>query len=259
MSATTAVPVQKLAERLAQARSQRRTIPQLVHEHPELDLETAYVIQAAGFAQRIAQGERLIGYKIGLSSRTKQQSAGVQEPVYAPLSNAMVHPEESPLRLSTLVHPLVEAEIAFVLGEDLHGSSPTVASVLRATAGLLPAFDILDSRFDDSQFSQPDAVADNASAARIVVGGRLVPPDHLDPQLEGVVVRVDGHVTHTGAGAEVSGHPALAVAWLARAVGGLKAGHIVLTGGLTDAVALTGPRSVSAEFTHLGRIVLTLD
>jgi 2-oxo-3-hexenedioate decarboxylase len=261
MNATsTAVPIQDIADRLEAARLEHRTIPQLIHEFPDLDLPTAYAIQAAGFQKRLDAGETLVGYKIGVSSRAKQRAVGVQEPIYAPLSSAMVHPEEAPLVRSSLVHPLVETEIAFLLGSDVDGDCPTVSSVLHATAGLLPAFEILDSRYDDFKFTQPDAVSDNASAARIVVGGRLLAPDRFDMQLEGMVMRVDGQVAHTGAGAGVAGHPALPVAWLARAVGGLKAGQIVLAGALAPAARVADVRgSLSAEFTSLGRLTLTVE
>ncbi len=252
------IPVNELADHLAAAEEERRTVPQLVHEHPDLDLDTAYDIQTTRFDQRLAAGDRLVGYKVGLSSRAKQVAMGVHEPIYGRLSRAMWHPEEEPLDLSTLVHPIVEAEIAFLLGDDLDGDDATVASVLAATEGLLPALEILDSRYDNFKFTMPDAIADNASAARVVLGGRLIPPDRVDAQLEGMVLRADGQVVHTAAGAAVSGHPALSVAWLAQKVGGLKAGDVVISGGLTAAVPLRERRVVSAEYTNLGRIVLTI-
>jgi 2-oxo-3-hexenedioate decarboxylase len=245
-----------LAEALAQAERDGRPIAKLVDRHPELDVATAYEIQRLGHERRVAGGAQPIGYKLGLTSRAKQLAMGVAEPLWGLLTSELLLAEGEPLDLGRLIHPRVEPELAFLLGEDISGPTATVGSVLAATRGVMPALEVLDSRYEGFEFTLPDVVADNASAAGVVFGGRMLAPDAFDPQLEGMVLRRDGEVVDTAAGAAVSGHPAAAVAWLARAAGSLAAGSIVLTGGLTAPVALSPGGVVSAEYTHLGSVRL---
>lgn len=247
--------VSTLAAKLAAAERERRTIPMLTAD-AEIDVDTAYAIQAHNFDARIAAGDRQIGYKLGLTSRAKQLAMGVEAPLWGRLAAGYVRAEEDPLDIGTLIHPRAEPEIAFLLKHDVDGATATVASVLAATEGLFPALELLDSRYDDFKFTLPDVIADNASACGMVLGGRLLPPSALDPQLEGMVLRVNGEVVHTAAGAAVSGHPAAAVAWLAREAGHLPAGSIILSGGMTAPVPLVPGTTVHAEFTHLGSVTL---
>lgn len=250
------IDVATLSDALWDAEAGRHSIPQLSAENPGLDVDGAYAVQRRGFERRLAGGDVAIGYKLGLTSRAKQVAMGVDAPLWGLLSAGMVHEEEAPLDVSSLIHPRVESEIAFLLGRDLPGPTATVATVLAATEGLFPALEVLDSRYDDFRFTLEDVVADNASASRIVLGGRLLPPSAVDCQLEGMVLRHDGEVVDTAAGAAVSGHPAAAVAWLARQAGGLPAGAIVLSGGMTAPIALVPGAVVSAEFTTLGSVTL---
>lgn len=248
--------VDELAERLAAAERERRAIPQLVHDHPELDVETAYEIQEALFTRRVAGGDRRIGYKLGLTSRVKQEAMGVSDPLWARLGASMLHAEEEPLRVDELIHPRAEPELVFLIGEDLQGPGVSVADALAATRGVLPGIEVLDSRYENFKFTLPDVVADNASAARVLVGGRMLPPDRLDLCLEGMVLRASGDVVATAAGAAVSGHPAAAVAWLANSCGLVEAGSLVFSGGMTAPVPLVPGGSVSAQFTNLGSVTL---
>lgn len=253
---TGTIDTRRWAEELAAAEQERRTVAMITAREPGFGLADAYEVQRLNVERRLAAGDVSLGWKLGLTSRAKQEAMGVSEPLWARLTTAMVHEEGDPLDLSTLIHPRVESEIAFLLGRDLDGPTATVASVLAATEGVFPALEILDSRFDDFRFALPDVVADNASAARIVLGGRLLPPHAADWQLEGMVLRDAGEVVQTAAGAAVSGHPAAAVAWLARDVGGLPAGAIVLSGGLTAPIPLRAGVDVTAEFTTLGRVTV---
>lgn len=250
------VDVAALAARLADAERERRSIAQLSASEPGLDVATAYAVAHHGFEARLAGGDVAIGFKLGLTSRAKQVAMGVAAPLWGRLSAAMLHAEEEPLNVGALIHPRVEPEIAFLLGRDINGPTATVANVLAATEGLFPGLEVLDSRYDDFRFTLADVVADNASAAGVVCGGRLVAPGATDCQLEGMVLRRNGEVVDTAAGAAVGGHPAAAVAWLAREAGGLPAGAIVLSGGLTAPVALEPGTVVSASFTTLGSVTL---
>ncbi len=245
-----------LAALLWDAEQERREVEQLSAAHPQLDATLAYEVQRINYERRLAAGERPLGFKLGLTSRAKQEAMGVAAPLWGRLTADLLHDEEEPLRVGELIHPRVEPEIGFLLGRDVDGATATTASVLAATEALFPALEILDSRFLDFRFTLADVIADNASAAGLVCGGRALAPSALDCQLEGMVLRRDGEVVHTAAGAAVSGHPAAAVAWLARQVGTLPAGCTILSGGLTAPVPLAPRTTVTAEFTNLGSVTL---
>jgi 2-oxo-3-hexenedioate decarboxylase len=247
-----------IAETLRSAIEQRTAVPRVTLAQPDLDLETAYAAQWVGIRGRLAAGEQLTGAKLGLTSRPKQRTMGVDQPLYGWLTSGMLLDGFEPLPLDRWIHPRIEPEIAFLLGRELRGPA-SITDVLSATAGVFAALEVIDSRYADFSFTLPDVVADNASAAGYLVGPQLRPPSELeDLRLLGVVVRQDGEVVHTAAGAAVMGHPAAAVAWLASqlaAVGrSLPAGSIVLSGALTDAVPLRAGASLVAEFDGLGAI-----
>lgn len=244
-----------LARLLADAAAERRAVPMLSEAYAGLDVAAAYRVQAAGFEARLADGDRLVGLKLGLVSRAKQQAMGVSEPLWGRLAASMLHDEEDPLELGSLIHPRVEPEIGFLIGRDV-GRDATVPGILSATDLVFPVLEVLDSRFEDFRFTLPDVIADNASGARIIPGGRSQPPAAVDLQLEGMVLRRDGEVVDTAAGAAVAGHPAAAVAWLARAAGGIPAGSLVLSGGMTSPVRLEPGTVVTAHFTTLGSVGL---
>ena len=250
------IDAEVLATRLAGAARDRAPIRMLTEGEPGLDVAQAYRIQRALIDQRVATGDGVVGYKLGLVSRAKQVAMGVDEPLWGWLTRDMLHDEEQPLPLDQLIHPRAEPEIAFLLRDAVDPENATVPSVLAATAGVFPAIEIIDSRYEDFRFTLPDVIADNGSASRILLGGRLVPVTDIDLQLEGMVLRSGGEVVHTAAGAAISGHPAAAVAWLARVAEGLPAGSIVLSGGLTAAVELSPGMVVSAEYTSLGSVTL---
>lgn len=245
-----------LAAELAAAERERRAIAQLSAREPGLDVATAYEVQRLGFEARLAAGDTAIGFKLGLTSRVKQEAMGVGEPLWGRLSAGMLHAEAVPFEVAAFIHPRVEPEIAFLLGRDVEAQTASVPTVLAATDGVFPALEILDSRYEDFRFTLADVIADNASASRIVLGGRLLAPGALDCRLEGMVLLAGGEVVHTAAGAAVSGHPAAAVAWLARVAGGLPAGSVILSGGLTVPVPLAAGLAVTAEYTHLGSVSL---
>lgn len=251
-----AVDTQALADRLDAAERERRTIAMLTATEPGLDLAAAYEVQRVNHERRLAAGEIEVGYKLGLVSRAKQLAMGVEAPLWGRLTNALIWDEDKPLDVSALIHPRVEPELVFVLGEAVDGATATIASVLSATRGVCAGLELLDSRYEQFRFTLPDVIADNASAAGFVLGGRLLAPEQLDTQLEGMVLRVNGEVVDTAAGAAVCGHPAQAVAWLAREVGSLPAGAIVLTGGLTAPVSLAPGDTVTASFTTVGSVSL---
>jgi 2-oxo-3-hexenedioate decarboxylase len=247
--------ITELAARLAKATADRAAIPPLSDGLPGLDAATGYAIQAVA---REAAGP-LAGWKLGATSRAKQDQVGVHEPVRGFLASASALDLGEPLVTAQLIQPRAEPEIVFVMGRDLSGPAVTAADVLAATAGVAAGIEILDSRFVDYRFTMPDVIADNTSAGRYVVGAP-VPPDGIDLRLAGVVLEHNGEVTATAAGAVALGHPAAAVAWLVRALAaaghGLRAGQIVLSGGLTAAVPLRPGDVVVATIDHLGTVEL---
>lgn len=247
--------ITELAARLAKATADRAAIPPLSDGLPGLDAATGYAIQAVA---REAAGP-LAGWKLGATSRAKQAQVGVHEPVRGFLASASALDLGEPLVTAQLIQPRAEPEIVFVMGRDLSGPAVTAADVLAATAGVAAGIEILDSRFVDYRFTMPDVIADNTSAGRYVVGAP-VPPDGIDLRLAGVVLEHNGEVTATAAGAAALGHPAAAVAWLVRALAaagdGLRAGQIVLSGGLTAAVPLRPGDVVVATIDRLGTVEL---
>jgi 2-oxo-3-hexenedioate decarboxylase len=245
----------ELAARLAKAVADRTAIAPLSDDVPGLDAATGYAIQTLA---REAAGP-LAGWKLGVTSRAKQAQVGVHEPVRGFLARANALDLGEPLLTGELIQPRAEPEIVFVMGRDLSGPAVTAADVLAATAAVATGIEVLDSRFADYRFTMPDVIADNASAGRFVVGAP-VPPDGIDLRLTGVVFEHNGEVVATAAGAAALGHPAAAVAWLARSLAaageGLRVGQIVLSGGLTAAVPLRPGDVVVASIDRLGAVEL---
>jgi 2-oxo-3-hexenedioate decarboxylase len=251
--------IQELADELAVAEREGKAIAPLSDTHPDLDTATAYDVQQLVVAGKVAAGQRVVGAKLGLTSRAKQQVMGVADPLYGWITDAMISPYGEAVDISTLIQPRVEPEIAFLLARGLTGPAVTVVDVLAATEQVFAGIDVLDSRYVDYRFTLPDVVADNCSAGRFLLGSRAVPPDQVDDlRLVGCVLRSDGEVLATAAGAASMGHPAAAVAWLANRLAArgesLAAGSIVFSGGLTAPVPLRHGHSVTAEFDGLGTV-----
>ncbi|MGW5746551.1 2-keto-4-pentenoate hydratase [Amycolatopsis sp. NPDC003861] len=230
----------------------------LSEEWPGLDVDTAYAIQDEALRQRRARGETLIGVKLGLTSRAKQQRMGIDAPLLAWLTDAMVLPAGVPV--PSLIHPRAEPELVFVLGRRLAGPGVTAATALAAVDRVYGGIEVIDSRYADYRFTLPDAVADNGSSAYFSVGPVGVPPSSLDLSLEAALLEVDGQIVDTATGAAVLGHPAEALALAANALASrgvaMEPGWLILTGGMTDAVPLRRGSRIAAHFSHLGSLTL---
>jgi 2-keto-4-pentenoate hydratase len=250
-----AANVKELAARLTTAVADRMSVDKLSDEVPELDLATGYAVQR----ELRRRAGPLAGWKLGLSSRAKQAQAGVSAPIYGFLAAAHALDLGAPLRTAELIQPRAEPEIVFTLGADLSGPHVTAAQVLAATSGVAVGIEVLDSRYRDYRFTMPDVVADNASAGRYLVGAP-VSPRGFDLRLVGVVFEHNGEVVGTASGSAALGHPAAAVAWLARTLAaegeGLRAGEVVFSGGLTAAVPLRPGDVVVASIDRLGTVEL---
>ncbi|MGI9861820.1 fumarylacetoacetate hydrolase family protein [Moorella naiadis] len=251
---------QAIAAELLAAEASCRPLEPLTGTYPELTVEDAYHIQLEGIKTKIARGSKVIGKKIGLTSKGMQQLLGVNEPDYGHLLDNMLLLEGEPCRREELLWPRVEGEMAFILKDTLKGPGVTIADVYRATEGIMPAFEIVDSRIRDWKIKLPDTIADNASSARLVLGSRMVPIKDLDLRLIGMVLEKNGEMVSSGAGAAVWGHPAAAVAWLANKLAAfdiaLEAGEIILSGAVTAAENAQAGDVFTVSFHGLGSLNL---
>ena len=226
--------IQQFGDELFESLRTRLPVEPLTERDPELTLEQAYRIQEYVIGRRLALGDRIIGKKIGLTSRVVQRSLGVSEPDFGQLLASMVATDT--IVTAGLLQPRAEGELAFLLERDLLGPGVSNADVLRATASVMPCFEIVDSRIRDWRIRLPDTVADNASAGMLVLGDRAVDPKTLDLSTCGMVLEKNGVLECTGAGAAALGSPVACVAWLVNTLGRfgmpLRAGEIVLSGSL---------------------------
>lgn len=226
--------IQHYGDELYAAWLARRTVAPLFQREPEITLEDAYKIQQRYVERRIAAGETIVGKKIGVTSKPVQDFLGVFQPDFGQLTSGMVYQDGDTIDLSTLIQPKAEAELAFVLKEDLVGPGITAMDVIRATDYVTACFEIVDSRITDWKIKIQDTVADNASCGVYVLGKTKGDPRKLDITLAGMVLEKNGELFSTGVGAAVQGSPANAVAWLANTLGALgipfKAGEVILSG-----------------------------
>ena len=263
--------VKELADRLVAAERERRPIPPPTSAYSNLNVADAYAIQQLIVRDRLDGGERIVGWKIGLTSKAMQEQLGVDQPDYAPILSGWSIPEGHPIPIDELIQPRVEAEIAFELNRPLAGPGVTVPDVLAATRGVRPALEIIDSRVEDWKIKLPDTIADMASSARVVVGEPLTPvqdvrtnagrsASHLDLAKIGVRFERNGEEVATGVGAAVLGDPAAAVAWAANTLGALgvvlEAGHIVMPGALHASVPAVRDDLFRAVFDELGSVAV---
>ncbi|MGH3893606.1 MAG: 2-keto-4-pentenoate hydratase [Rhodococcus qingshengii] len=251
----------RVADILLEAERTGTSRTSLCAEWPGLTLPIAYEAQDIALAARIARGEIVTGIKLGLTSRAKQKQMNVDAPSVAWLTDAMALPAGDAVPRTQLIHPRAEPEIAFVMGRTLTGPGVTAAQALAAVDYVCSAIEIIDSRYSGFKFTLEDAVADNNSSGVYVTGPIIRRPDELDLALEACLLEIDGQIVDTATGAAVQGHPAEALAFAANTLAErghcIEAGWIVLTGGMTDAVAVDPGARVAAHFTSLGSITIS--
>jgi 2-keto-4-pentenoate hydratase len=249
--------VDRLAATLAGAVRTRTPVTPL-SEEVDLGAEQAYDVQEALLELLDPGVERTVA-KLGLTSRAKQQQMSVDEPLYGWFPSGAALELGEPLVVAEHIQPRAEPEIAFLLGRDLQGSHVTGSLVLAATEAVLPALDVLDSRYAGYRFTLPDVIADDASAARFALGAP-VPVHGIDLSLVGCAFERNDELVATAAGAAVLDHPAAAVAWLVRALArrgrGLRAGTVVLAGALTAAVPVEPGDVVRVTLDRIGSVSL---
>ncbi|MGV9800995.1 2-keto-4-pentenoate hydratase [Mycobacterium sp. NPDC003449] len=253
----------QLAADLAQAERSRVPIAPLTDGTAEIDVVDAYEIQLINVRQRVAEGARIVGHKVGLSSKAMQDMMGVDEPDYGHLLDEMQVFENIPVKSSNYLYPRVEVEVGFVLADDLPGAGCTEEDVLAATAAFAPAIELIDTRITNWQIKLCDTIADNASSAGWVLGEARVSPKDVDIKAIDAVLTNHGEVVAEGRSDAVLGNPVTAVAWLARKVEGfgvrLKAGDIVLPGSCTRAIDAPPGSDFVADFAGLGSVRLSFE
>jgi 2-oxopent-4-enoate/cis-2-oxohex-4-enoate hydratase len=248
--------IQKLGDELYAAWLERKTLAPLTERYPEITLEDAYKIALRYIDRRVEAGETIVGKKIGVTSKPVQDFLGVFQPDFGQLTSGMVYEDGATIDLATLIQPKAEAELAFVLKQDLKGPGITAMDVIRATDYVVPCFEIVDSRITDWKIKIQDTVADNASCGVYVLGKTKGDPRKLDITLAGMVLEKNGELHTTGVGAAVQGSPANAVAWLANTLGELgipfKAGEVILSGSQSPLVPVTGGDELVCHVGGLG-------
>ena len=251
--------IEVIAKELYEAEKERTAIPTFVDRFPELDSKLAYSIQERLVEIKVNNEKtKRVGWKLGLTSKEKQRMIGVHEPSYGVLLANMQLNGDEPIPVSSFIHAKIEPEIAFIFKKEVKGPHVTVADVINATAYIAPAFEIIDSRFRGFKFSHADAVSDNSSSSRFIIGERFINPSSVDLRLLGMVFKQNGQVVSTSAGAAVMGHPARAVAWLANKLyqtgQGIQPGEIVLSGAICASKEIAPGDQFFVSFDQIGSV-----
>lgn len=250
--------IEKLAKHCEDAELNAQEITKITDDYPEMTYEDAYDIQWTARAAKEARGTKIVGMKMGLTSQAKMKQMGVENPCYGYLADYFAYGDGAEIAIDELIHPKVEAEIAFILKDDLSGPGCHIGDVLAATDFVMPAVEVIDSRYKDFKFDLKSVIADNSSSSRYVTGGRSRKVEDLDLKTLGVVMEINGEVVQLGAGAAVLGHPATAIAMLANMMGErdevLKAGTYILSGAITAAMSVKKGDNVTVKFQDLGSL-----
>lgn len=248
----------KAALALRQAREARTTIAPVSATFGIVGLDAAYAVAELNTQADLAAGRRIVGLKVGLTSKAVQTQLGVDQPDFGVLFDNMEYLNAQDIPMARLIQPKVEAEVAFVVGRDLTTSSPSYAEFLTTIAYALPALEIVDSAITDWKISLVDTVADNASSALYVLGDQPVPLGQVSLGELGMSMSRNGQVVSVGTGAACLGHPLRAAYWLARTMAargqGLKAGQVILSGALGPMVPLVAGDLIQAQIGALGNV-----
>ena len=248
------------ARALYDARRTRVPIPPFTDDDPSLGMADGYAIQRELVELLLADGDRIVGHKVGLTSKPMQKMVGVDSPDYGPVLASTIYRDGDTIPAGRFIAPKIEAEIVFVIGERLVGPGVTVTQAHAAIAGAVAAMEIVDSRIADWRIKLADTVADLASNGAMATSSRIVPITDIDTRLVGMTLTRNGELIDTGAGAAALGDPVAVVAWLANVLGGdgvaLEPGHLIMTGALHAAVPMTPGDVFRAEFDRLGPITV---
>jgi len=252
--------IEKLAEHLENAELNCVEVTKITDDYPEITWDEALDVQWEIRRRKEARGNKIVGLKMGLTSRAKMLQMGVETPCYGFLADYFSIPDGGDVKISELIHPKVEPEIAFVTKKELSGPGCHIGEVLSAIDFVVPAVEIIDSRYKDFKFDLKSVIADNSSSSRFVTGGRMLPVEELDLKTLGVVMEINGEVVDLGAGAAILGHPAASVAMLANLLAErdevIPAGTFIMAGAITPAVAVKAGDNVSVRYQDLGTVTM---
>ncbi|WP_040290103.1 2-keto-4-pentenoate hydratase [Alicyclobacillus hesperidum] len=253
--------LQAIADELYRHQTSAAELEKLTLRYEGLSVEDAYEIQQLCMGKYMNEGQKLVGWKMGLTSKAKQQSVGVDEPIFGHLLDGM-ELYDPHVSLTGLIHPRVEPELAFIFKHRLEGDKILPRDVWLATECVVPAVEIIDSRYKNFSFTLVDVVADNASSSKFYLAEQAYSPYQIALDQVGVVMRRNGEVEQTGAGAAVLGHPVRSVVeqvrMLSRIGKAVEPGMVVLTGGITEAIYIHDGDRISVSFEGMGEIELTV-
>ena len=252
--------IEKLAEHLENAELQAYEVTKITDDYPNMTFTDATDVQWEIRRRKMSRGHKIVGMKMGLTSWAKMKQIGVEMPCYGFLADYFSLPDGAQVPFDELIHPKVEAEIAFVTNKELSGKNLTVEEVLAATELVVPAVEIIDSRYKDFKFDLTSVQADNSSSTRFVVGSHAAKPEDFDWSTLGVVMQKNGEIIELGAGAAVLDHPAASVAMLASMLAErnevIPAGTFIMTGGITAAVLVQRGDSIVVRYQGLGTVTM---
>ena len=249
--------IDELSQALIKAQRTVTPITNVVDQYPGITIAEAYAVQLRSLKTRLKDGDTVVGRKVGLCAKANQQMFGIDEPVYGHLLASMMVPEGEPISLSRLCRPVLEGEMAFVLKNDLKGPV-TLAKVMASIAGVIPAFEIADSRCREKPRKAPDIIADGSGAALVMLGGQFTPIDGIDLRQMGLVLEKNGEVIATAATVAVLGNPVQPIVNLVNKLAeydiGLSAGEFIISGTPHPAVPPEAGACYRATFDRVGYV-----
>lgn len=258
MGTLTQEEIKHLAEHLENAELNAQDVTKITDDYPQMTYEDAYDIQWEIRRRKEVRGNKIVGWKMGLTSWAKMQQMEVEEPTYGFLADYFAMPEGSAIPHDELIHPKIEAELAFVTNKTLTGPGCHIGDVIAATEYIMPAIEVIDSRYRDFKFDLKSVIADNSSSSRFITGGNSRSISDVDLKTLGVVMEINGKIVQTGAGAAVLGHPAASIAMLVNLLAerneSLPAGSFVMIGAITAAETVQKGDAFCVHFQGLGSI-----
>jgi 2-oxo-hept-3-ene-1,7-dioate hydratase len=256
--------IEAAARRLHEAEKARKAVRQISLDHPEITIPDAYAIQKAWVQMKLAEGQKVVGHKIGLTSRAMQMSSQINEPDFGTLLDEMVYKDAADIPCERFIDPMVEVELAFILKDRLEGENVTIFDVLSATDYVVPAVEIIDARCHriDPESKRPrkvmDTISDNAANVGIILGGRPIKPMDVDLRWVAALLYKNGVIEETGVAAGVLNHPANGISWLAKKFAphgvALEPGQIILAGSFTRPVKVVAGDTIHVDYGPLGNI-----
>jgi 2-oxo-hept-3-ene-1,7-dioate hydratase len=247
-----------IADELVAADRDRSVVPLLTARHPEMTVDDAYAVQRLWAERRVDAGRRIVGRKIGLTSKVMQVATGITEPDYGVIFDDLVLESGTTVEFDRFSNVRIEVELAFVLATPFAGPGTTIFDVLDATAYVVPALEILNSHIEMQGRTIVDTISDNAAMGAMVIGGTPVKIDAVDLRWVSALLYRNQTIEESGVAAAVLGHPAMGVAWLANKLAqhgqSLEAGEIILAGSFTRPMWVERGDTVHADYGQLGAI-----